>query len=94
MTAAGRVAALGRMHDDLRKIQVVELVSVVVSRAHDLLARYPLRAADSLQLAAALSLGQGLGRPVEFVAYDERLADAARAEQLRVLPGPASRARR
>jgi len=94
MSAAARVAALGRMHDDLSKIQVVELVSVVVSRVHDLLARYPLRAADSLQLAAALSLGHGLGRPIEFVVYDERLADAARAEQLRVLPGPVSRSRR
>ena len=94
MSAAARTAALSRVHDDRRKIQVVELVSVVVARVHELLARYPLRAADSLQLAAALCLADGLGRPIEFVVYDERLADAARAEQLRVMPGPVSRPRR
>ncbi len=94
MSAAARVAALGRVHDDLRKIHVVELVPVVVTRVHDLLARYALRAADSLQLAAALCLADGLGRAIEFVVYDERLAHAARAEQLRVLPGPISRPRR
>lgn len=93
MSTAARVAALGRVHDDLRRIHVVELVSVVVTRVHDLLARYPLRAADSLQLAAALCLAEGVGRPIEFVVYDERLADAARAEQLRVLPGAVRRLR-
>jgi predicted nucleic acid-binding protein len=94
MSTAARVAALGRLHDDLRRIHVVELAPVVVTRVHALLTRYALRAADSLQLAAALCLAEGLGRPIDFVVYDERLADAARAEQLRVLPGPVSRPRR
>ena len=58
------------------------LIGVTV---HDLLDRHPLRAADSLQLAAALFLASRIGT-VEFVVYDERLAAAARAERLVVRP--------
>jgi uncharacterized protein len=86
MSAQARTTAVARMRADLDRIHVVEIVSVVVERVHDLLARHPLRAADSLQLAAALFLADRTGRPTEFVVYDERLADAARAEHLRVLP--------
>jgi predicted nucleic acid-binding protein len=86
MSSRARAAALERMRDDLRKIHVVEIVPVVVEQVHDLLARHPLRAADSVHLAAALFLAGRVGRPTEFVVYDERLAEAARAERLRVLP--------
>ncbi len=86
MSVRARAAALERMRVDLQKIHVVEMVPMVVESVHELLARYPLRAADSLQLAAALFLANRVGRPMDFVAYDERLAKAARAEHLRVLP--------
>ena len=86
MSARARGAALGRLDADLRRLHVVELGAIVVARVHALLERHPLRAADALHLAAALFLCESTGRPTELVVYDERLADAARAEHLRVLP--------
>ena len=57
---------------------------VLRRRSGQLLRVHPLRAADALQLAAALAwAGDG---PAEFVTLDERLAHAARLEGLRVLP--------
>ena len=50
-----------------------------------LLRTHTLRAADSLQLAAALSLTAALRRPIDFVCADERLAAAAETEGLSVL---------
>ena len=49
-----------------------------------LLRTHPLRAADALQLAAALSLAPSAGAPT-FLTADLRLADAAEIEGLRVL---------
>lgn len=86
MSARARDTALERLRIDLKKLHVVELVPVVVERIHALLARYPLRAADALQLAAALSLAERVGGKTEFVVYDGRLAEAARAEGLHILP--------
>ncbi len=86
MSVRARGAALERMRVDLEKLDVVELVPVVVMGVHDLLARHPLRAADALQLAAALYLFGRVGRAMEFIVYDERLAAAARRENLRVRP--------
>ncbi len=86
MSVRARAAALDRLRADLRKIHVVEMVPVVVERVHDLLGRHPLRASDALHLAAALCLAGAIGRPTSFVVYDERLAEAARAEHLLVLP--------
>lgn len=55
--------------------------------ARRLLQVHPLRAADSLQLAAALSVADS-GNPgtIEFVCLDERLRQAAAREGLRLLP--------
>jgi predicted nucleic acid-binding protein len=86
MSEAARAAALDRVRADLRRIHVIELVPAVVELVHDLLGRHPLRAADSLHLAAALFLRDRVGRDMDFVVYDERLATAARAERLRILP--------
>ncbi len=52
-----------------------------------LLRAHPLRAADALQLAAAVRLSEEFGEPLEIVCFDSRLADAARAESLRVIDG-------
>lgn len=41
---------------------------------------HPLRAADALQLAAALVWARGHGPGLQFVCADRRLADAARRE--------------
>jgi uncharacterized protein len=86
MSEAARSSALTRLRADLARIEVVELVPTVVESVHDLLGRHPLRAADALHLAAALFLREHVGRELDFVVYDDRLAHAARAERLRVLP--------
>ena len=66
--------------------QVVELTPAIVEGARLLLARYPLRAYDAVQLASALLaqetlLAAGLP-PLTFLAADGRLLDAAQAEGL------------
>jgi hypothetical protein len=47
---------------------------------------HPLRAADALQLAAALVWAQGRAEILDFVCLDYRLRDAARLEGFRILP--------
>lgn len=47
------------------------------SRAHALLARHPLRAADTGQLGAALLEHEHLAGPLKFVCLDERVSVAA-----------------
>jgi uncharacterized protein len=53
--------------------------------ARRLLRVHPLRAADSLQLAAALVAAEGQPASLDFVSVDERLVDAARREGFPVL---------
>lgn len=76
---------LGALRSDLARFHVVELSGDVVSRVHALLGRYPVRAADALQLASALVLREAVGT-VAFVAYDVRLREAARAEGFVLAP--------
>jgi len=54
--------------------------------ANRLLLRYPLRAADSLQLAAAVVWAGNKPEGFEFVCLDNRLRQAAQAEGFNVLP--------
>jgi predicted nucleic acid-binding protein len=54
----------------------------VRSLALRLLRTHPLRAADALQLAAALALDQAAGTGVRFACSDERLSLAAETEGL------------
>lgn len=51
-----------------------------------LISFHPLRAADSLQLAAAVIWTHGRSAAHDFVCLDERLREAARREGFRVLP--------
>lgn len=68
---------------DLSALVVVEITPAVAATARRLLLQHALRAGDSIQLAAALVLQESIGEPLEqFVAYDDRLLTAARAEQL------------
>ncbi len=55
----------------------------VRSRAERLLRVHPLRAADALQLAAAIEAAGG--SPAEFVCLDRRLGEAASREDLIVI---------
>ena len=64
--------------------EVSDLIAVR-ARALGLLARHDLRAADAAQLGAALLAAEDDPASLEFVCLDQRLADAADREGLRVL---------
>lgn len=64
----------------------VEPTEEVRSRAMRLLSVHPLRAADALQLAAALVWSRGQTTGAGFVCLDNRLREAARREGFDVLP--------
>ena len=75
-----------RLESFWQMVRIVAAIDAVKARAKRLLNLHSLRAADSLQLAAALTVvrDQPLGR--SFVCLDQRLADAARREGFTVLP--------
>jgi uncharacterized protein len=79
-------AALAMMRADFARLRVVELAPELFAAVHPLFARHLLRARDALHLAAALALRDGPGTALEFVCYDDRLSQAARAEGLHVRP--------
>jgi len=56
------------------------------SRAERILRQYPLRAADALQLASALTWVDDEAHGSEFVSFDDRLRNAAAKEGFTVLP--------
>jgi predicted nucleic acid-binding protein len=57
----------------------------VCTVAERVLASHPLRAADALQLGAAIVAADGEPESLQFVTLDSRLADAARREGFDVL---------
>jgi predicted nucleic acid-binding protein len=59
----------------------------VRDRARRLLETHPLRAADALHLAAALVAVEERPASLEFVTFDERLAEAAAKEGFAILSG-------
>ena len=84
-------------HEDLttakRRIVLFDQSAAVVlpteevrSRAERLLGIHTLRAADALQLGAALVAAEEDPAELPFVTLDERLAEAARKEGFPVLP--------
>lgn len=64
----------------------VEPSEAVREQAARVLRLHPLRAADSLQLAAAMVWCQGDPSHREFVCLDQRLRDAGRREGFVILP--------
>jgi uncharacterized protein len=72
--ALERLDALAR---DWHRIEPVDEIHEIARR---LLRAHPLRAADSLQLAAAVLASEGRPSTLEFVCLDERLATAAERE--------------
>jgi predicted nucleic acid-binding protein len=64
----------------------VEDAAHVDRRTRRLLATHPLRAADALQLAAALVACDERSDVLPFVTLDERLGEAARREGFSVVP--------
>jgi predicted nucleic acid-binding protein len=90
VTAEGTSAALSRL-DGLRTAWAeVQPVDRVRSTAVRLLRTHPLRAADALQLAAAIAAAEDHPETLPFVTLDEHLAEAASREGFRVMmPGSA-----
>jgi predicted nucleic acid-binding protein len=61
---------------------LVELETNVLSAARKILAKYPLRTLDAIQLASALQATRTLSINLTFVSADARLLSAASAEGL------------
>ena len=83
LSPPARDAAMRALRHDLEAIFVVELHSDVVTEARSALLRYPLRAADAVQLGAALTIRERTRADLHFVTFDSRLEDAAVSEGLR-----------
>ena len=79
-------AAITEFENFWSRVRVVSAVEAVKERAKRLLGVHVLRAADALQLGAALVATYDQPARREFVSLDTRLAEAARREGFRVLP--------
>lgn len=66
--------------------QIIEITEEITETSRELLEKYPLRASDSIQLASAFltneNLKQGNFQELVFLASDQKLLDAAAAENL------------
>ena len=82
LTTAERDRACGALKRDFAALTVLEVAPEIVGRTYDLLARHRLRASDALQLASCLQLRDAVGTAIRFLAFDDRLSQAARAEGL------------
>jgi predicted nucleic acid-binding protein len=80
-------AARRRLEEVLQEAAVVQPHPLVLERAERLLAVHLLRAADALQLGAALVACDEQPRGEGFACLDERLREAARREGFTVRPG-------
>lgn len=79
-------SALDRLRGLAEDADFITPTNRVRDRAGRVLAAHPLRAADALQLAAALIWCDEAPHGDAFVSLDERLRDAARREGFAALP--------
>ena len=86
-----RDRALASLSDDFASLIIVEFTPEITVDARALLVRHRLRAGDAVQLASCLYLQREMSQPLPFVAFDDRLADAARHEGLTVVSVSKSR---
>lgn len=77
---------INRLRSFFKLSTVVQPTSVVAERAQRLLLAHPLRAADAMQLAAALIGHSERPRDSTFLSTDKRLREAARREGFTLLP--------
>jgi hypothetical protein len=75
-----------RLQTLVERWEEVSALQSVRTRALRLLETHSLRAADALQLAAALIFCDEQTEGLPFVCLDDRLSDAARKERFPVLP--------
>ena len=81
--------ALKRLHGLVQGWHEVQPHVKVRAAAERLLRMHPLRAADSLQLAAALEITSVNATSIAFVCLDRRLCEAAAREGFSVVDGGA-----
>jgi predicted nucleic acid-binding protein len=74
------ISALAATWSEVQPVEAVRL------RAERLLSIHPLRAADALQLAAALIWAQEIPRGLGFVCLDQNLRERALKEGFSILP--------
>lgn len=86
LDARGERAARGVLAELGRTWSEVQPTAGVRAMAERLLAVHPLRAADALQLAAALDWCDARTTGVEVVSFDGRLREAAHREGFILLP--------
>lgn len=79
-TALRQLALLASRWDEVVPGLAVREIAQRLLRVH------PVRAADALQLAAAIVLADQNPASVEFLSVDDRLRDAASREGFRILP--------
>ena len=84
-TVEERDRALASLADDFATLIIVEFTPEITAAARALLLRHRLRAGDAVQLASCLYLQREMSQPLPFVAFDDRLAEAARHEGLTVV---------
>lgn len=84
ISAEALESLLKRSAEELAGAVLVQMNDAVLSRARALLLRHPLRTADAMQLASCLELRDLLQQPVQFLAFDQRLNEAAAREGLRL----------
>ena len=70
----------------MERAQIITDVEAVKLRAARIVRVHPLRAADALQLAAALAWADGRPTGAVFHTFDARLGQAAEREGFRVIP--------
>jgi len=80
LTEVATMSALQRLDSLAEAWHEVQPVAVVRGAARRLLRVHALRAADALQLAAAVIAAEGVPASLDVVTLDERLAAAARRE--------------
>lgn len=72
-----RERALNLLAEVFTGIYIVELTPGIAESARGLLATYPLRAGDAIQLASFLAIKARTGKDVSFSAFDQRLLEVA-----------------
>ncbi len=82
LTLAERDRALSSLSEDMKTFYVVELFPEIARAARALLLRHPLRASDAVQLASSTHVRESIEERVLFVAFDQRLNEAAEEEGL------------
>jgi hypothetical protein len=86
LTEAARAEAQRQMDVVLSNAVTISDVSAVLRRTRRLLGAHTLRAADAMQLAAALLACEDDPARLPFVTLDDRLADAATREGFTIVP--------